>query len=389
MKARWGWLVLWVLALVLGGCQGKGEGELGRAGSGAKPEAAPQGAASAPEAAQAEAPAEPTLAEADGAEAPAGVPAPVDPAAESAAVVGEATAAPLGCADFHWVEVHGGQPYVHLQVTAEEATALLAVEGSAARVLTPDWSVWEAPQAPPVAGYAQGEPFWLYGNESSAPLAQCTLGEFRRLTRGTPHFGWRQHLEEEGKTPEAPGCGEAALFATLVCPALEAAPSFALREELGVRAHVALGGLGELAGLDLLRAHPNYVEARAEAAAAAQLQGEDLAEVVAVQLFAGADQRLGVVTLTLQTGEGETACGGEDVRVALVALVALEADRDAVAQVLAPLHQGAWEEVVGLVVDGVGRYHLLVEIFPNTRALVALGEVESCQVSFAYCDCGC
>jgi hypothetical protein len=295
------------------------------------------------------------------------------------------------CGALRWVTDRPGQTWMEIEVDAlvlERATASAPPE----RPLDPGYESWAAPLTAKTLGpYTVGQKYKLY-DASSGNAASCSIKGFVSGTLGTPHFGYLQQAQEEGKPPTAPGCGEAKLYAELDCGGAKG--DFALLET--EKAPVIYVDQGEqtrdtkalVAVRKALEASEEYKTKLADATAEAKAKGQPLQTIISLQAFRRPDRGVFVMKITLQTGEGYIECGGEDLREELVGVV--EQAPGGVGKVLFPLQSIDYAEIDAVLdLEGDGALELLQTGFIDSRSIHRLDGSEACETSIPFCDCGC
>ncbi len=196
----------------------------------------------------------------------------------------------------------------------------------------------------------------------------CTVQAWAVGVSGRPHFGMR----DAGL--QAPACGSPRIYAEVDCDA-----DLVLLNGAGQAGR--FDGPWEPGGPALAPAawQPALDAARTAAAA----NGAPVTERWRQRKLSLPDGPARVLELTLQTGEGEWFCGGEDHHAVFVGLVGQDG-----ASRLAPVDitGSALRGVVDSDGDGVFGLHLDEEITGSQRLL---GDGGDAALPRAYCDCPC
>lgn len=299
---------------------------------------------------------------------------------------------PTRCAGLHFVEQREGRSFLRLQLDAALISRVPAA--GPPRPVGTAFSTWTAPIAARTLGpYGVDQKFLLYTGSAAAAAGACTLRGFLWLTRGTPHFGYLQEAKEKKQAPAAPACGSPEIYGELDCGAAKgtlaqasSAPApglFALSPEVTDAALVEKVKTA-------LRAGEGFQRALAGATQAAKDKGQPLTQTYKLRELRGAKTSLWLLEMALMTGEGMTACGGEDVRVDLVGMVERKAD-GSVGAVRVPARPLPQASITGALELGAeGSLALLVEELPEVRRLVSAANHEPlCELAVPFCDCGC
>ena len=299
----------------------------------------------------------------------------------------------VACGNLHWVERWDGRTF--MQVPVEEPVfKRLTQNAPQTKPLGKSMEAWTAKLQNEVIGpYRTKTPFKLYGQDASEPVASCMLDHFVLLTRGTPHFGWMQMHEEEGKKPKKPGCGEPALFAELKCNKSGQALFAVADGHRGPRFYKKLqtvpGGGDQVVAA--LKKSATWQAALDMAGKEARDQKRELKEQIATFAYRAGTRTVVLAKLSLVTGDGMTECGADDLRLDLRALVEVDPRSGTVKRELLPLTETEQSTVKGVIdADGSGALYLLETLFPNTTRLVPADHAGAgCAIEYAFCDCPC
>jgi hypothetical protein len=294
------------------------------------------------------------------------------------------------CGGLHWVEKHAKRIFMKLQVDDVVAERIKAKTG-ASRPLDASLDVWGAPVRNKVVGvYRKGAGYQVFEADRSQTATTCTIGRFHLLTRGTPHFGWYQEFQQSKKKPMKPGCGSPELFAELSCSEELDRPQLAVaRGESPLKVYERGSKLSPevVAALEkVFRQSGSYPQSHKQAEKEAGERKEKLVEEFGLSVYRQGTRTVVLAKVLLKTGQGETACGAEDVRVDMVGLAELKD-----ARILHPLEAVDESTIQGVVSTGAkGDLYLLEQLFPNTRRLKPLGhDRHGCEITIDFCDCGC
>jgi hypothetical protein len=291
-----------------------------------------------------------------------------------------------GCGDAHWVERHGERTFMMLP-SDPVMLDRISVQARPPKMLDGDHRVWISPlSSKQIGAYRIGQTYEVRESHSDA----CSITRFALLTRGTPHFSYLQNAQNE--PPTAPGCGSPELFAELDCAVSGDDLTFPRGGK--VTRYSNNGPRGSLVEpvLAALRRSASPVtldNAYTTAQRGAAERKAELREYQDVHLFETDQRRVGLYTLSLQTGEGLTDCGADDVRIDLAALVELSADYE-VTSVLMPARE--MSETISDILDvgADGSLELVLETkFPHSRELLPVSGGPYCGVVVPFCDCGC
>lgn len=281
------------------------------------------------------------------------------------------------CGDELRFVVHVGEaPHLALQLAPEVAERAIGGATTPPVRLAEDGSVWATPlPVRQVADVSKGDTWTLSSLESERTLS-CTVSAFGAVTVGQPHFAWSQAEER----PTRPGCGSPEPMARLACPEPTAGEAWMARP--GGSSPLAVVPLSDPEAAAVSEADGRLLQQRAEAALAeAGAWAEDQGQPLQVRSTATGGSGTRLLHLELQTGEGESWCGGPDLQ-QVQSLVLGEGG------LRVDLHDTTDREVLALVeVDGEAR--LVERDWTGSLFLLDGGGTEVCTWERAYCDCPC
>ncbi len=295
-----------------------------------------------------------------------------------------------GCGDTRFVEVHDGRPWLWL--AADQVTLERSLDGS--EPLQPlggleAWSV--SVQAENIESHHDGESWKLYDPTVGKPLGRCRTDGFSAIVRGKPHFGY---LAQQ-PVPTEPGCGEPELFAALSCKdALPERPLLALPSDHPEP--VLYTPLAALRDIDLeddakalANRSPAFSAAFRRAHGLAAERATPLQQLVTLQGFVAPERKLLLVLLRLQTGDGVTWCGQDDVRVDLSAIYEWTQE-GGFGEAIVPFREHETTEHLGLIdIDADGVPEIVQRTWPDEVELWKSDAHDACAIAKDYCDCPC
>lgn len=270
----------------------------------------------------------------------------------------------------------GDAPHLALQLEAEVAERAIGGSPTPPARLSEDGSVWATPlPVQQVADVRKGDPWTLHSLESERTL-DCTVASFGAVTIGQPHFSWTQAEER----PTGPGCGSPEPMARLSCSEPTVGEAWLARP--GGSGPLSVITLTDPEATALSEADARLLVQQAEARLdAAQDQARAQGQPLQVRHLATGDSGTRLLQLELQTGEGESWCGGPDL--SEVHSLVLGAPGPLVA-----LHETTDRAVLALVeVDGAVR--LVERDWTGSLVMLDASGTEICAWERAYCDCPC
>lgn len=292
------------------------------------------------------------------------------------------------CGDLSFVEMWSAKLFLQMR---DGGTA---TESGKATAL--DHRAWIAPVAEKAIGEVKiGDAFRVFDAGSSEPVVSCKVARFVMLTRGTPHFSYGRNEEGEVVEPTAPGCGSPELFAELACELPEGFPEDAQLYAIGSKAKApmvfelsSLGAALEAEAVALAKKSDGYREAAEKARADAKAEESELEETHTFRVYKNGKRSVALVELELFTGEGNTMCGAEDVRVDLRGVFEISGEH--LGSAIIPVHTVEQSEVHGVLdADGDGHLELFESSFPDHRELVGEDGSSACSIEIDFCDCPC
>lgn len=296
---------------------------------------------------------------------------------------------PQACADARFAEVHDGQVWMWLALDEEATTAALAESGAPAPL--GDLDTWFAPVPGDAhGGHRKGDAWRVVAPGSGRAVGTCRISRFAALTRGEPHASWRA----QEPAPTAPGCGAPELFARLDCRAAPDEPLLASRGAAPAPVlYTALAPLRDIELEDAAKAvvsrSPGFTEAFAGAQAQALERSAPLQQLVSLTGFVARGTKVLLVQVSLQTGDGVTGCGRDDVRVDLAAVHAWARD-GRIGPPIVPLHAVEGAEILGLIdLAGDGTLELFERAWPGTLRLDSARGPSACALERGYCTSPC
>lgn len=292
------------------------------------------------------------------------------------------------CGGLRWVVSREKRSFMRIVLDPETEQRTLE-NAPAPKALDANYESWLAPlTAKNLGPYSIGQKFTVYGGTTPK---SCSIKGFVALTLGTPHFGYLQQAQEEGKPPQGPGCGSEETYAELDCAETE---GFAFAETAKqptiyqLQAKTEDPKLYEMA-LKALSSGAEYQKALEGATAQAKEKGQELKTIYGLQFFKG-PQTVALFSITMQTGEGNNQCGADDVFIEMSALLSWEPGKEP-KEVLLPLRELSYGDVFGVLdLEGDGKLELETFKPMDTRGLLKLPEQsEVCELKIDFCDCGC
>ncbi len=294
-----------------------------------------------------------------------------------------------GCGQARFAEVHDGKAWLWLP--QDQLVIDRALEGSPEPQPLGGLEAWSSPlSAQTIDPHKVGEAWKLYAPGSATSVGRCKVQGFTAITRGQPHFGYLQ----QDPAPTAPGCGGPEIFARLSCKDPPDEPLLALPavhpEPL---LYTALAPLRDIDLEDDAKVivgrspafRPTFERARAEA----ERRSMPLQQLVTLRGFVARQQKVLLVQVTLQTGDGEIWCGSDDVREELAAVFEWTQEGSIGAEIV-PFHNLDMAEIIGLIdLDADGVPELFQRRWPDEIQLVGGGGEQRCTAPKAYCDCPC
>jgi len=292
------------------------------------------------------------------------------------------------CGPLRFAEVHDGRTWLWLGL--DDQTVSDSLEGSEAPTALDGVSTWSAPLSAEQLGETNtGARYDLYAPLSKKALKSCAIKGFAALTRGTPHHSY---LQAEPPASE-PSCGQPDIFAELSCADAPDEPLIAL--PAGSKTPTLYTSTARIANVEmedeaksLVTRSAAFRNAFTAARDAASERNQPLQQLVDIWGYIAPDQKLLLVQVTLQTGDGVIWCGQDDFRLQLAGVFTW-ADNDRVGEELVPFFSYYNAEILTLIdVEADGRPELLQRAWPGRLLLVGTGE-EACSWGKAYCDCPC
>lgn len=283
--------------------------------------------------------------------------------------------------EIRWVESYGDRTFMRI----EPDSSLLKKLPHPSNPKMISSSAWyESIPVTEVGDLSVGESFTFHSWEKSSSV-EGTIKQFVWLTRGTPHFGYLQSEEKTG-----PGCGSPELFAEL--EPVEESYSFALEgkkrvvnqfDSAGVESKMALTGF--------IKSHPEYGKFKKQAdAGAMERDGAPLKIVYFFRKYSRGNREFYAVTLTFTTGEGDTECGADDLRIPLFTLI--EKKGSSYTQLL-PLEENEFSltGITDLESDGSVELFEKLSGYGTTRRIrmEKNGFLPTQEIHVDFCDCGC
>ncbi len=291
--------------------------------------------------------------------------------------------------NFYWVESHAQKTYIKLNTDDFEEYINLPI-----KPIDNSYKVWIQTISDEIVGnYKTGESFDLYSLEGDY-IPKIKIKRFVLLTRGQPHFGYNQQIQESGKEPERPGCGSPLLFAEV---GLESGAFFA-RKSNSKKAILFDEYPGSVIGGDKLAkiekvilSDYEYKKAKLEAQKIAKRDNSSITQNIEYKLYKSNRKKILIVSVDIYTGAGDTACGANDYATLLRVVIILNKNYY-IRDIIMPLSKyeerhSPIKKVIDLN-DGTGfkiieeRWQKKILISPES------GVIES-KIEEDFCDCGC